>query len=276
MKQKNKITFRIFGVITLEALIGLLVFYTFLILITFCNENNLTLYKNILWILFPLFIYYLVVYSNKKINKLEVSDFGFRTKKNIFNIGLGITLGFLVMCSILLSFKFFTEGNFRFILIEKSLIYSIIGVLLTSFAIACWEEFFFRGLLFITLLKNKVNFHISAIISSLIFSFSHYYDITHSVWFIGLFFMGYLLCYLYRYTGSIWSVVGFHFIWDFLVFVIGDQTVDAVLIDIPFIAGYEQQLYIIMTIILGVTLIVFELSIRKTNRLISQLNQTYY
>jgi membrane protease YdiL (CAAX protease family) len=141
-------------------------------------------------------------------------------------------------------------------------------VLIMSVAlVGIWEELYFRGLVYNTFLKNNFGFHLSAFVSSILFSVIHWSSFnmyeTSWLWYIGIIFIGYILAFIYTITNSIWSVASFHFIWNFMVRLLDNQENEIGLYEITNYAEHSKTLDNIMVMILGLVLIVILLLTRK-------------
>ena len=84
----------------------------------------------------------------------------------------------------------------------------------TVFGVAVVEEYVFRGLVF-TLFKKAFPLIFSVIISSIIFSYAHFFNqsslgYSDFLTSIGLFILGCLLCAAYLYKNSLFLPIGFH------------------------------------------------------------------
>lgn len=87
------------------------------------------------------------------------------------------------------------------------------GLFLSQIITCSWEELFFRGFLFLSLILQTKKFLLSAFISSILFSLLHYQ--TYSLieqWYIhiGIIATGIVLCYLYLLSKSLWVTIGMH------------------------------------------------------------------
>lgn len=89
-----------------------------------------------------------------------------------------------------------------------------------NLVVAIWEEMYFRGLVVNTLLKKKLSFTVTAIISCALFTIVHIpsYDLATITpfWMFCVFFLSLIMLLLYELTRSIWTPIGFHFFWDLL------------------------------------------------------------
>ena len=162
-------------------------------------------------LVFPLTLL-LIWFLNSRINQLSLAQVIGNKNRYIkpFLIGLGIGVTLFFASLIVLSFT--SEFSFR---IHYAIsISSIFSVLFTALTVAFFEEFIFRGFVFITLWKTTNRFWIAAIVSSLLFSVIHYQSFMQDYFLIPLlnvFLGGILLCLLYVTTRSILGPIGFHF-----------------------------------------------------------------
>lgn len=188
-----------------------------------------------------------VVLFNKKFNKIGPDQYGFHFKKIGKSFAIGFNTALLIIVLVLLVACCIFGVQLRWLGLYDNFQTPLMLSVLATFAIAVWEEVFFRGLLFTTLHNHKFGFQKSAIISTALFSLVHWssFDMqtTSWLWYLGIGLIGYLLAVLYLYTRSIWTPVFFHFAWNFLVdlmvdseneigiFSIKDYKEDAILID---------------------------------------------
>ncbi len=75
------------------------------------------------------------------------------------------------------------------------------------------EEIVFRGFLFQGLI-HRLGFGRAALLSSLIFALIHNYDVPGS---LSVGFFGFLCCWLYKVTGSLWTGILFHSLYNILI-----------------------------------------------------------
>lgn len=86
----------------------------------------------------------------------------------------------------------------------------IVNIILLAAVPGVFEEIFFRGLLQNLFSKWTQNIHIGILLSSLIFSFIHF----NLAYFFSYLFLSLTLGYLYQLSGSIYSNIFFHFLWN--------------------------------------------------------------
>ena len=215
---KNKL--KTFGIILLS-MVGLtLLFITIIGIGNYFQGIDQKLIGNIFMVLFPMGVYFAVKIFNRKVNGLHSEKYGFGFKEFIFNFFSGICLAIGIMSLVLLITKLIFGIDIEFIGLKHDFQEPLLSLVLTLLIVGVWEEFYFRGLVFNTFLKNHFGFHLSAFISSVLFSIIHWssFDMTETSWFwyLGIVFIGYILVYIYVYTRSIWSVVSFHFVWNLI------------------------------------------------------------
>ncbi len=174
---------------------------------------------------FPILVFFLVRIFNKKYNRIYACDYGFVFTKFSKKMVTGILAATLVIVCIVLASAFFGV-SFEFIELQKNAMIPLLQMIAGAWFFGAWEEMYFRGLVFNTLLKGKLNFHIAALITAILFTALHAgtYDMTETTpfWFVVVILLSYILLYLYIVTQSIWAPIGFHFTWDFLWSVMND------------------------------------------------------
>ena len=168
---------------------------------------------------FPVLIFFLVRVFNKKYNQLVPAGAGFTLKGFPKNLVLGIFSAVAIIGSVLGISTLFGV-SFAFNGLQKNATVPLIELIAANWVIGAWEEMYFRGIVFNTLLKGKSGFRTAIFISAVLFTILHAgtYDmsVTSPFWFIVVFLLSYILVYLYVITRSIWAPVGFHFSWDLL------------------------------------------------------------
>ena len=181
---------------------------------------------NVIMLLMPISVFFFVLIFNKKYNRLSGNTIGFYPHKFIKNIVLGITLALVILLIAFIVATILFGVQFEFIAIKPDFGKPLLGLIMTNIIIGVWEESYFRGLVLNTLLKNNFGFHISLLISSLLFSILHWgsFNMAETSYFsyIGIVFLGYIFAILYIYFNSIWIVVSFHFFWDVIAQFISD------------------------------------------------------
>ena len=181
---------------------------------------------NAIMLLMPISIFLSVLIFSKKYNHLSGNTIGFYPHQFIKNFLWGITLAFVILLIAFIVASILFGVQFEFTVLKPNWGKPLLGLLMTNIIIGVWEESYFRGLVLNTLLKNNFGFHISLLISSLLFSFLHWgsfnMDETSYFSYIGIVFLGYIFALLYLYFNSIWIVIFFHFFWDVIARFISD------------------------------------------------------
>ena len=216
--KKLKPKLKTLGVILL-ATIGLFILVLIFKGIGSYTQNHLNEWiENVIMLLMPISVFFYVLVFNKKYNHLSGNIIGFYPHQFIKNIVLGITLAFVILLIAFIVASILFGVQFEFIAIKPDLGNPLWGLIMTNIIIGVWEESYFRGLVLNTLLKSNFGFHISLLMSSLLFSILHWgsFNMAETSYFsyIGIVFLGYILALLYMYFNSIWIVVSFHFLWD--------------------------------------------------------------
>lgn len=215
---------------------------------------------NVFMAIFPIATYFVVTLFNRKINKLNDNQCGFGFKHFISNFFLGIGLALVTLLVILLITKAFIDIDIELSGLKNDFQTPLVSLLTTLFIVGVWEEFYFRGLVFNTLLKGNFGFHLSALISSILFSVIHWssFDMAETSWFwyLGIVFMGYILVYIYVLTDSIWSVVSFHFFWNFIATLLDGNENEIGLIKVSNYLEYSKSIDNVTVICLGIFLLV--------------------
>lgn len=241
---------------------------------SFFRSNDYKLLANIIFMMFPILLYFLVILFNRKVNKLNFNEIGFGYK-NIFkgiSIGLFLTVG-VIMLSLLIA-KFIFKIEINFVELKDGFKIPLIDMLSTMFLVGLWEEFFFRGLVFNTMKKNNFGLHGAIIVSSLLFSIIHWssFDMstTSIFWYLAIFLIGYIYAIIYKITNSIWSVVAAHAAWDFFASLIDAKVNKIGLIAVNDYALNAKTIDNIQTFILFLTLIILLYFVqRKKIKLVS-------
>lgn len=235
---------------------------------------------SIFMLFFPIALFLAVRLFNKKVNGLNVYDYGFGFNKFTLNSLLGTGLAIVLMAFVLLTANIFFGIQIEFFGLKDNFGEPLISLLMTYLVVGIWEEFYFRGLIFNTLLKNNFGFHSSALISSILFSIIHWtgfdMNITPYSWYIGIVFIGYIFVYIYTYTNSIWSVVFFHFVLDvMLIYLVNDHDNKVGLFEIKNYLEISKIIDNITVVYLGILLTLILFLTRKngiSDNIISYIN----
>lgn len=191
------------------------------------QDNDQKLIGNIITMLFPVAVYFYVKILNKKINKLSPKNYGFGFKNFLTNILSGIGIALAIMSLVLVLGKTVFGIPIEIIGLKDDFQTPLLNIVTTFIIVGAWEEFFFRGFVFNSLLKNNYGFHLSALVSAILFSAVHFssfdFSQTSYFWYIGIIFIGYILVYIYAYFKSIWAVAFFHFSWNFIVTLLSNK-----------------------------------------------------
>lgn len=139
-----------------------------------------------------------------------VHNLGFISRKIFKNIFVGLMIGLL----------FSVER----VIFKPSLVFTFSWfVLLTALATAITEEIFFRGYLLTRWLKNFSRPWMALLINGLFFTFTHvpiaifryhYQGYELFTYLLSNFVSGFINVYLYFMTGSIFTPIANHFIWN--------------------------------------------------------------
>ena len=254
------------GIVILSLSGMLLLFALFIGIGSYCYSNEQKVIGNTFKILFLIATYIGVKIFNRYVNFLSPDSYGFHFKKFGKNVLIGIIIATGITALVLTVANIFFIIPFEFVALKHNYENPMVILILSTIGIGMWEEFYFRGLIYNTLLKNSFGFHISAFTSSVLFSLIHYsgFDMSETswTWYIGIVFIGYILAFIYTITDSIWSVVSFHFIWNLIAKLLDDRGNDIGLIEIHHYSEYSKSLDDLMVIILGFVLLLILLLTR--------------
>ncbi|PIE99590.1 MAG: hypothetical protein CR961_00235 [Polaribacter sp.] len=274
---KNKL--KALGTVLISTIIMIISFISFVIIANYFKQNISKLAGNIIFLVFPIATYFGVKFFNNKVNNLNPENYGFEFKKIIKNSFLGISLALFTITTAIILINIFLDVEINFSGLKDNFHKPLLSLVLTLIIVGVWEEFYFRGLVFNHLLKNNFNFHSSALISSILFSVVHWssFDMTETswLWYIGIVVIGYILVYIYTYTKSIWSVVSFHFLWNFMATLLDDKENKIGLIEI---VNYKQNAIMIdniMVICLSsilLAILIFNTKKHHSNKIKSYIN----
>lgn len=262
---KNRI--KTIGIILLSLLGVLLLFVGVVGIGNILQNNGLNLIGSLLMLLFPILTFIGVIIFNKKVNKLCLADYGFGVKRFYKNFSIGIAIALIILLLSFVVATIFLDVSFEFVQLKTNFAISLFELTLALLIVGGWEEFCFRGLVYITLIKSKFGFHLSAFISSILFSIVHWasfdMDETSYFWYVGIVFLGYILVYIYTFTQSIWSAFSFHFIWNFITTLLDEKENEIGLFVLSDYADYSKQIDNIMVAVLGIILLTFILIAEK-------------
>lgn len=175
-----------------------------------------------------------------------------------------------MMTIILVMASIFFGIQIEFISLKNNFAYQLLILTVNLLIVGVLEEFYFRGLIFNTLIKNNFGFHLAALISSILFSIMHWssFDMNQTswLWYIGIVFIGYILVYIYTYTNSIWSAVFFHFCWNFIAYLMDGRENQIGLFTIGNYDGNSKTVDNITVVFLGMFLVLILYLTRKNNK----------
>jgi len=249
---------KIIGVLLLS-LIGIIaLFITVVGLGNYLQNNGYKTLGDIFMFLFPILVYVSVTVFNKKVNGLQISQYGFNLNGFFKNSLLGTLWAFGLMAVVLLVAIGFGI-SIQFMPLKDGFAEPLLTLLGTMVLVGVWEEFYFRGLIFNTLVKHQFGFHAAALISSILFSIAHWSSFdpneTSKLWYLGIVLIGYILVYMYAYTKSIWTVVFFHFFFNVINYILTDDTGEEIgLFRITNLDEYPMLMDNITVVCLGVIL----------------------
>ena len=275
---KNKL--KTFGIILLSFIGLILLFLALVGTGNYFQGIDQSLIGNLFMGFFPIAIYFAVKIFNRKVNGLNSKQYGFGFKEFIFNSFLGFGLAIGITSLVLLIAELIFGIDIGFSGLKNDFQKPLLSLLLTLSIVGIWEEFYFRGLVFNTLLKNHFGFHLSAFISSILFSIIHWssFDLTQTswLWYIGIVFIGYIFVYVYVYTGSIWSVVSFHFVWDFIATLMDNRENEIGLFEVSNYIEHSKIIDNISVVCLGILLffiVILDKRIGGAKRIKSYIDQ---
>lgn len=276
MKNKLKTS----GIIILSMVGMILLFIAIIGIGNYFQGIDQKIIGNLFMGLFPMAVYFAVKIFNSKVNGLNNKKFGFGFKEFIFNYFSGIGLAIGIMSLVFLIAKLMFGIDFVFSGLKNDFQEPLLSLLLTLLIVGVWEEFYFRGLVFNTLLKNNFGFHLSAFISSVLFSIIHWssFDMTETswLWYIGIVFIGYILVYIYVYSGSIWSVVSFHFVWNFIAILMDNSENEIGLFEVSNYLEHSKLIDNITVVCLGIllfTILILDKRIGGSKRIKSYIDE---
>lgn len=229
---------------------------------------NYKIIANILTVLLPVITFIYVRYFNIKFHSLYPNSYGFNATGFLGKIAFGIGFSILITLFILVIASNFFAISFTIMPLKWENTIPMMKLLMSTLSIALWEEFFFRGLIFNTLIRNKFGFHTSALISAFLFSIIHFSSFEMQfidiLWFLGIIFIGYILAFIYTITNSIWTVVSFHFMWNLIARLLDEKLNNVGIITIHNFNDVAQSINMIIVITLGIiSLILISISKKK-------------
>lgn len=171
-------------------------------------------------LIFPVLVFLGAVGFNQKYNHLSATETGFGFEHLFRNLILGVLTTVLIIGIVLFIAYLLGAGAPIFTALRNGSGLILLGSFASCSAIGAWEEIYFRGIVFNTILVGKYRFHFAVLITAILFTILHAgsYDMSQTtpLWFIVVILLSYLLTYLYAITRSIWTPIAFHTLWDFL------------------------------------------------------------
>jgi membrane protease YdiL (CAAX protease family) len=167
-------------------------------------------------LVFPLTGFF-IWYINQWVNSLPLSALTGNRSAWVTSLIKGSLIGIFIVIGSLILLSFTSEFSFKFNPYLSAL--SVLSIILSSFIIAFFEELIFRGFIFLTLISITSRKWTAAIISSIIFSFSHIQNFGKPdmiAYFVNLFLAGIILCIVFQEYKSIISPIALHFFVNFL------------------------------------------------------------
>jgi len=168
------------------------------------------LVKSLISLIYVTIILYIVIYLNKKWNNIPFNK-SMLTFKKFINFNLIGILCYSVILLLIIPFFILQQIEFRVCSFDSS---GVLSLIITTYCIAVYEEFFFRGLISQTIFLSTQKLFVTSIISSLLFLSLHLFNIVNEylIWSVLLLLIGgILLTYLFFFFKSIWVPIGFHF-----------------------------------------------------------------
>lgn len=177
---------------------------------------NETAAKMMVALLYPIIAYFCIVFLTRKLLKCDMKSVGLTE----FRIPLpDVILSFFLPLMVAACYCLFVPGHFQILSFDLDIAVRLFAAMLsTGVAVALVEELIFRGVI-VGVLERASNRVVSVIVSSLLFAVLHLvttdYSIADSVLAIlGIASIGILLSLLRFKTGSIWSGVLVHCVWN--------------------------------------------------------------
>ncbi|MCG8436246.1 MAG: CPBP family intramembrane metalloprotease [Gammaproteobacteria bacterium] len=162
----------------------------------------------------------LTYYANKYVNRVSSLDYLGDWRKIPRHLFAGFGIGAILSLATLYIAALHPDFNLPSLAaLREGAAVSLASLSLFTLITGVWEELFFRGLIFVSLLVHFRNLHAAAIISSVVFFLPHIFfgnPLTTWIWLTGVGFFGMTVAYLYHISGSIWLVAGLHAAWNFI------------------------------------------------------------
>ncbi len=227
--------------------IGLLAFVTLSYVRIHFENNGNAVTANLVYVLLVPTVIAFVVLLNKKINHLNLRQWGLIGRHPLRRLFVGSILGFVasIVITITAASVFHTvEIHFDPNMRRSGL--ELINPVLFVMTTAIWEEHLFRGFVQVTLLRRGFGVVTAVVVSALVFTLPHAFwgnPDAHPVSLLAIFSLGVLMGYGYAATGSIWLAVGLHFSWNIAIELIQYQ--DIGLVSIPNYPEIRGQLELV-------------------------------
>lgn len=184
--------------------------------------------QNVLFVLVALLLMAVIERRSHPIKELGLKPDNRTLKLFAAGVLLSATLA-IATIAILLLFNvitFETTGASQYGI--RTVAASFVAFLVATLFIGLGEEALFRGYLQ-RLLVTRYGVAAGLIVTSVIFALAHTITYNTPLPIMGVFMASLVMGYLYIITGSLWTSIGFHFIWDFLlleVFQLGKPTIE--------------------------------------------------
>lgn len=274
---KNKL--KTFVYVVLATIFAMLLFVIVIGCGNYLQALSYKSFGNIVMSLFPVVIFFYMFILNKKYNNLQLAAYGFTLSRFWRNLLIGLILPIVIISFSLLIAKLFMNIEIVYLPAAEDFVLSLLIVIWTYSIVGIWEEFFFRGFVFITFVKGNYGFHISALLSSILFSVMHWssfdMDQTSLSWYVGIVVIGYLITVIYVITKSIVSVIVFHLCWNVCAHMLDGENNGLGLINITNYAKYSKSIDDLMVGCLTFCLLIFLLLFKTKLRSQFQAKANY-
>lgn len=206
-------------------------------------EAYMAWYSNYDWLLLILefLINILVtVVCLKYLLKLSSRDIkGWLPLENIRELAVGLLLG-----AVSISIVFFTlvlTGNAHVVSWQPQFTTNALTYLLIFILVGISEELFYRGFVIATL-RTYQNKWFSILLSSIIFSFIHFFNNEfHFLSFLNIVLIGIVFAYAFIETNSLWLPIGYHILWNYFQGNVYGFNVSGITVPGIFITEYQEN-----------------------------------